>query len=159
MDLVFIVDSSGSIGSSDFQKARNFMITVIQGLQSSNQVNRVGIVRFSDSAKVFLNLTSDLNSAINVSKTLVYNQGGTNIAAGFNVTYKMFDMFGRIEVPMVAILITDGQATDGGNPITGAYALKSLGVNLFGLGIGSAATKDIQSWGKSGVKYDDNKNG
>uniref|UniRef100_A0A914QIH5 VWFA domain-containing protein n=1 Tax=Panagrolaimus davidi TaxID=227884 RepID=A0A914QIH5_9BILA len=151
MDLIFIVDSSESIGNEDFELARNFMVSMINSSSSKNQIqiNRFGIIRFSSDSVQFLNLTSDFEEAIKVAETLPYDSGeNTNIFSGFNLAAKIFKNDGRIDVPLVALLITDGQANIGGDPTPAADELKSLGVNLFTIGVGAEATTDLHIWGK-----------
>uniref|UniRef100_A0AC35GDR9 VWFA domain-containing protein n=2 Tax=Panagrolaimus sp. PS1159 TaxID=55785 RepID=A0AC35GDR9_9BILA len=152
MDLIFIVDSSESIGNEDFELARNFMVLMINDSSSKNhsiQTNRFGIIRFSSDSVIFLNLTSDFEEAIKIAETLPYDDGEmTNIFSGFNLAAKIFKNDGRIDVPLVALLITDGQANIGGDPTPAADDLKSLGVNLFTIGVGAEATTDLNIWGK-----------
>uniref|UniRef100_A0AC34FUV0 VWFA domain-containing protein n=1 Tax=Panagrolaimus sp. ES5 TaxID=591445 RepID=A0AC34FUV0_9BILA len=148
MDLIFILDSSGSIGSDDFELARNFMVSIINSSRN-NENNRFGIVRFSSDATLFLNLTNDYDEATNVAETLPYDGEETNIYSGFELAYEMLARDGRIDVPMVALLITDGQSNRGEDPTDAANDLKSLGVNLFTLGIGAEATTDLNIWASS----------
>ena len=48
IDLMFILDSSGSIGSGTFENVRNFVINVVSDLTLSEERNRVGVIEFSD---------------------------------------------------------------------------------------------------------------
>jgi hypothetical protein len=51
MDLMFIVDSSGSIGDA-FPQARDFVKTVVEGLTLGEEETRVGVVDFSGYGEV-----------------------------------------------------------------------------------------------------------
>jgi Mg-chelatase subunit ChlD len=144
LDLIFIVDDSGSIGADIFQNVRDFLTTIISAMQKG-QSNRVGIVRFDSSAFLDLSLTYDLNYANQVAAGLTYTGEGTDIAAGLSMTYQQFTQFGRSNVPMVALLITDGSDSDP-NVVAQADNLKNFGVNLFTVGVGSDAASDLLIW-------------
>ena len=147
MDLVFIVDSSGSITAPVYQNVRDFLTTVITSLKAGSG-NRVGIVLFSDSARVILSLTYDLEAAYQAAQSLPYDNGNTDIAGGFDVATQMFNTYGRVEVPMVAIMMTDGVPNeDQSDTDSSAATLKSLGVNLFTIGVGPDATPSLADWG------------
>uniref|UniRef100_A0A914XSR1 VWFA domain-containing protein n=1 Tax=Panagrolaimus superbus TaxID=310955 RepID=A0A914XSR1_9BILA len=81
-----------------------------------------------------------------VVENMYYDAGSTNIQAGLDMANEMFMSDGRIEVPNVALLITDGNYNAGGPPGPSADELKSLGVNLFTIGVGSEATTDLLIW-------------
>lgn len=47
MDLMFLIDASGSIGDDAFEDARKFVVSVIDGFTISNHNTRVGVIEFS----------------------------------------------------------------------------------------------------------------
>uniref|UniRef100_A0A914ZAW4 VWFA domain-containing protein n=1 Tax=Panagrolaimus superbus TaxID=310955 RepID=A0A914ZAW4_9BILA len=144
LDLIFIIDDSGSIGADVFQNVRNFMTTIIAALQTG-QSNRVGIVRFDDSAFLDLTLTYNLDYASQIASSIIYNGAGTNISSGLSLTFQQFSQYGRTDVPMIALLITDGEDSEE-SVVVQANNLKDFGVNLFTVGVGSAATTDLLIW-------------
>lgn len=56
---MFVVDSSGSIGKRSFDKARDFVVTVIQGLTIGNHATRVGIIVFSEDVRSTIRIEGD----------------------------------------------------------------------------------------------------
>ena len=60
-DLVFIADSSGSVGAINFRKVLKFIHNISSYLDVDNDKYRVGMVTFSDVEKVEFNLTSHKN--------------------------------------------------------------------------------------------------
>uniref|UniRef100_A0A914PRI5 VWFA domain-containing protein n=1 Tax=Panagrolaimus davidi TaxID=227884 RepID=A0A914PRI5_9BILA len=148
MDLIFLVDASDSIGSEDYQRARDFIISVINSSKSDSS-NRVGVVRFSNYATLVLNLTYDLDAAMDIVQNMFYDDGMTNIQAALDMANNMFTLDGRIEVPQVALLITDGIPNEGTPTGPAADRLKSLGVNLFTIGVGDQVTADLILWASS----------
>ncbi|KAH7701584.1 Fibropellin-3, partial [Aphelenchoides avenae] len=47
MDLMFIIDASGSIGDDAFEDARKFIEKVVDGFDISNHKTRVGVIEYS----------------------------------------------------------------------------------------------------------------
>lgn len=69
MDLVFVLDTSGSIGNSGFQAVREFVASVSMALNVSPRRSQVAVILYSSNAQIHFNLTmhSDataLNDAI-----------------------------------------------------------------------------------------------
>lgn len=52
VDLVFIVDASGSIGRENFTRMLDFVKDVIQDFKISPNATRVGLVLFASQARV-----------------------------------------------------------------------------------------------------------
>jgi len=80
-DVVFVIDSSGSIKSYNFVKVKNFVTNVVGSLGISNNTVRVGLVQFSDYAVVEFDLlkyssTNDVTAA--VSALRYYSDGSTH---------------------------------------------------------------------------------
>ena len=50
-DMVFIVDSSGSINEPNYEMARRFLKDVVNMLHVENDVTRIGVVQFSDDVR------------------------------------------------------------------------------------------------------------
>lgn len=51
---MFLIDSSGSIGAEPFDKAREFLVTVLGGLNIGPNDTRVGIIEFASDASSHL---------------------------------------------------------------------------------------------------------
>uniref|UniRef100_A0A914Q676 VWFA domain-containing protein n=1 Tax=Panagrolaimus davidi TaxID=227884 RepID=A0A914Q676_9BILA len=148
MDLIFIIDASESIGEYDYQLARDFVISIINS-SMADESNRVGVIRFSTRATLVTNLTYDLNAAMEIVQNMFYDNANTNIQAGLDMANIQFTSNGRNDVPQVALLITDGKPNVGTPTGPAADRLKSLGVNLFTIGVGSEATTDLRKWASS----------
>lgn len=50
-DIMFLVDSSGSIGPENFEKMKTFMKNLLDKIQIGGDRSRVGVVQFSDYSK------------------------------------------------------------------------------------------------------------
>jgi collagen type VI alpha len=55
-DIVFILDSSGSVGQDNFYRVLNFTYATIDGLDIDNGRFRVGVTTFSDTSRLDFNL-------------------------------------------------------------------------------------------------------
>ena len=61
LDLVFVFDSSASVGKANFQKGIAFAKTIIDefGISNSTSGTRVAVVTFSSTAKIIFNLKTN----------------------------------------------------------------------------------------------------
>jgi len=60
-DVVFVVDSSASIGIDNFRKVKTFIKGVVRSFNVSHKAVRVGLVQFSDDDVIELDLRSGSN--------------------------------------------------------------------------------------------------
>lgn len=111
-DVVFVVDSSGSIGSSDYQLVRNYLHAYTEGLLSNDSNSRVGVIRFSSSAQVEIALDSTRGPQVLLQQiaTLRYIGGGTNTAEGLCLL-KTMPWRRSASVLRVAVVLTDGRSS------------------------------------------------
>ncbi|XP_046575529.1 uncharacterized protein LOC124283588 isoform X3 [Haliotis rubra] len=142
MDLVFIVDASGSVGTEHFQEQLQFLKTFISKMPIDEGNVRIGIVVFGTKARVEFtlsrfNTTTEIRDAITA---ITYDHSNTNVAAALRLTRKrVFTQEGdRDNVTNVAILIADG------SPNVNTYytaqeaqQLRNSGVRLIALAITS----------------------
>ena|SRR6218665_46612 len=95
-DVVFAVDSSGSIGLDNWRLVTNFLMTAVEmldldsGLQSvnSNAGTRVGLLTYSNTSNIIFNLNAfmDKNILLQALNTR-YEGGGTNTASAIRYVY------------------------------------------------------------------------
>ncbi|XP_039379147.1 collagen alpha-6(VI) chain-like isoform X2 [Mauremys reevesii] len=148
-DIVFLVDTSTSIGQENFQKVKNFLYTLVSSLDVSSDQIRVGLAQYSDETfKVFLlnqySLKSDILEQI---QNLPYRSGGsyTGTALDFvRTTYFTESAGSRAleNVPQVVILVTDGESND--EVKMPANKLKARGVSVYVVGINVHNTTKLQ---------------
>jgi Ca-activated chloride channel family protein len=136
-DIVFVVDTSGSMAGAKLQQAQKALRFCVENL---NADDRFEIVRFSTEAEpLFKNLVSNdaehrkrANEFIDGFKPI----GGTAISDALQAALKVFEKSDR---PLVLIFLTDGLPTVGArNPDEiVAEIKKARGVRIFSFGIGS----------------------
>ncbi|KAI5606554.1 collagen alpha-6(VI) chain, partial [Silurus asotus] len=149
-DIVFLVDSSSSIGDADFQKVKKFLQTFIGGLDVKPDKVRVGLAQFSNDPKQEFLLAeyADKNDLLDKVEKLTYLKGVTE--TGKALTFIQNNYFteaggSRINqsVPQIAVVITDGESAD--TMDVPAMELRRKGVLIFTIGVGEASIKDLQS--------------
>lgn len=156
-DVVFIVDSSGSIGQNRFRLMINYVLKVITFL-NINSGTRVGMVVYSNNAEVVfrLNEYSKLEDVLN-GMNIPYIGGTTNTADALRLTREQLfrqENGDRSDVRNIAVLITDGRSNDVDNTWQEAMLLRNEGVVLLGVGVCSGVQcnelKDIATYTSSG---------
>lgn len=148
-DIVFLVDSSTSIGPQNFQKVKHFLHSVVSGLDISSDRVQVGLVQYSDNIYPAFQLKqSSLKSAVlDRIQNLSYSTGGTNTgsALDFIRTNYLTEMSGsraKDGVPQIVILVTDGESND--EVQDAADQLKRDGVFVYVVGINVQDVQELQ---------------
>ena len=82
MDLVFVLDASGSIGFDDFQKIKAFAENVTNTFVIGPQDTQVGAIVFSNTASISFQLNSftDRSAVVQAIQHIVYFGQYTNTA-------------------------------------------------------------------------------
>ena len=62
-DVIFVIDRSGSMGSS-YSTVLNFTKTIVSGFELSNDLTRVGIIVFDSSASIEVSEDNDNHTMI-----------------------------------------------------------------------------------------------
>lgn len=92
-DVIFVIDTSGSVGPDNFQKVKDFVYSVADGLAIDSGAYRVGVVSFSTFAKVefYLNDYSTKAEVKSAIQNIPYVYGFSNTGAALQaVRMEMF---------------------------------------------------------------------
>lgn len=111
LELVFVIDSSESVGPDNFNIIKTFMKTVIDKVSANHATARIGIVNFSHKVELVSSLNQyttkeHLKSAVD---KMPYLGEGTYTASAIQESIQLFQA-ARPAVRKVAVVITDGQA-------------------------------------------------
>ena len=120
LDIFFVLDGSGSIGSTDFSQVRQFEHDFVEQLTVGPQDNQVGTIVFSTASEVvfYLNTYDNSNDVLNQILAIPYPGGSTNTADGLCklVRYGFADGNGARPasgaVFRIAIVMTDGRSNE-----------------------------------------------
>ena len=139
---VFVIDKSGSMYNmydgrlTKLEAAIKANITMVMNKAQIDPYDEIGIVNFESYATVLLNLCPIYSQKQRIIGTLqaIRIGGGTDINEGLKVARDVFD-WRRNGVVRRIVLLTDGH---GGHPLQTAEDLKSRGVVIDVIGIGSS---------------------
>ena len=141
-DIVFLLDSSVSVGTTNFEKQINFVADFAGTFDIAPNVVRVGVVTFASVANNEFNLNTFRGRAetINAINNIEYISGGTRTDLALNYARDTSFSIGagdRPEVPNILIVITDGKSNEPELTRQEADILRQLGVKVFAVGIGT----------------------
>lgn len=166
LDVMFVVDGSGSISPSEFVTLTDAVKDYAGILAAGVPANpgpppqpalaaadlQAGIVQFSTEASLTLGLTGDLAVFNNAIDPVNFPpQGGqTNHADAFNTAAAELAVNGRAGAQQAIILVTDGKANEPAasplDPVTAAINAandaKGEGILVFAIGVGTALGLD-----------------
>ncbi|KAG9476082.1 hypothetical protein GDO78_002912 [Eleutherodactylus coqui] len=144
-DVMFLVDSSGSIGIHEFNKMKVFMKSLVNNTEVGPNNLQFGIVQFSDNPKEELQLNKDGTKEIiweAIDKMGYLGETTyTGKALEFVSQYFTGNKGARPNVNKFLILITDGEAHD--EVKLPSESLRNSGVNIISVGIFNASKPQL----------------
>ncbi|KAM5327200.1 collagen alpha-3(VI) chain isoform 3-T4 [Glossophaga mutica] len=152
-DVIFLVDSSWSIGKDHFQLIREFLYDVVKSLAEGQNDFRFALAQFNGDPRTEFLLNTYrskqevLSHISNLSHTGGSNQTGKGLAHVLqsHLTEAAGSRAGR-GVPQVIVVLTDGRSDD--RLALPSAGLKSADVNVFAIGVEDAdegALREIAS--------------
>ena len=145
LDIVFVLDASGSIGSSNFVRMKDFVKSVVSNFEIGDDKTRVGVIRYASSASIIIPLGSTDDSLLlnNSITNIIYTGGGTATHLALNLLDIAFSNARTSQgVPRVAIVFTDGRSNSPSLTVQAAQAVHSTGIVVYSFGIGNNVDAD-----------------
>ncbi|XP_070289479.1 collagen alpha-5(VI) chain [Myotis yumanensis] len=145
-DIMFLVDSSGSIGKGNFETMKTFMRNMSANIQIGPDKTQIGVVQFSGHNKEEFQLNKyftqkEISDAIDKMSLI-----GQNTLMGSALTfvdeYFTLPKGARLGVKKFLILITDGEAQD--DVTKPAKALRDKGVIIICVGVYGAKRTQLE---------------
>jgi uncharacterized protein YegL len=146
LDLMLVLDRSGSINSTELQTLKDAANAFVTTLAPTTTLAHIGQTSFSTSGSLDLHLT-DSEAAAHAAINALVSGGLTNLAAGINLAVGELDNTHAHERPSiddVIIIITDGNPNQPGGQVAGraaasasADAARAAGIEVFVVGVGS----------------------
>ena len=117
VDVIFVLDSSGSIDSSSYTRMKEFVSLILNNMDIESGAVRVGLLKYSTAVDASFNLNSYSTRAAVLSalRDLAYSSGQTNThsALAFVRQQMLQPSAGdRASVPNVVVVLTDAGSTD-----------------------------------------------
>ncbi|XP_073671428.1 uncharacterized protein col28a2b isoform X2 [Paramisgurnus dabryanus] len=139
MELVFVIDSSESVGPDNFKIIKDFVAALVDRLTVGRNATRVGLVLYSLEVQLVFNLAryvskQDIKQAI---YRVPYMGEGTYTGSAIRRATQEAFYSARTGVRKVAIVITDGQ-TDKREPVKLDIAVReahAANIEMYALGI------------------------
>ena len=133
IDVVFVIDSSGSMTSNDRNNLRKEAAKAFVDKLGAN--DRAAVVDFDDYASIYQTLTNDYDS-IKSAIDRVNSSGGTNLSRGMSAAIGLFTAtdYTRTDAYKYVIFLTDG---DGSYSSTYTTQAKNNNIVVYTIGLGS----------------------
>ncbi|XP_061583027.1 matrilin-4 isoform X2 [Cololabis saira] len=148
MDLVFLIDSSRSVRSHEFETMRKFMIDIIKTLDIGPEATRVGVVQYSSQVRSEFSLKTHgkLESMVKSINEIIPLAQGT--MTGLAIRYIMNEAFtaeqgDRPKAPNVAVIVTDGRPQDRVAEV--AAEAREKGIEIFAVGVARADMTSLRA--------------
>ena len=118
-----IMDRSGSVGAANFEKAKQFVISLVHKLQISSHGTRIGIIPYHSNAQVAVKFADVAHQSPDAMTRLIkgipYTSGMTRTDIAIELANShLFSGAGglRSDKPNVLIVMTDGKTNAGSKP-------------------------------------------
>ncbi len=149
-DLVFILDTSSSVGKENFEKIRQWVANLVESFDVGAEKTRVAVVRYSDRPTTEFNLGryKTLEEVKRAAGNIRYLGGNTKTgdAISFTTNNIFTERAGARPaskgIQKVAILLTDGRSQD--FVLEPSIAAAAAGIRLFAVGIGEALREELE---------------
>uniref|UniRef100_A0A3B5B7X4 Si:dkey-225n22.4 n=1 Tax=Stegastes partitus TaxID=144197 RepID=A0A3B5B7X4_9TELE len=142
-DLVYIVDGSWSVGFSDFDTAKQWLINITSQFDISSHYTQVAVIQYSDTPRLEIPLGKHQGGAelIQAIQSITYLGGNTQTgrAIKFAVNH-VFSSSQRANLVKnrIAVVVTDGKSQD--DVVDASMEARAQGVTVFAVGVGSEIT-------------------
>ena len=149
-DLVFLVDSSASVGAENFYNEIKFIRKLLADFTVSHNTTRVVVITYSSVNQVIRQIDHMSYPDAEQHKcklfeeeipAITYNSGGTYTLGALIEAQAVFQ-YSRHSAKKAVFLITDGYS-NGGDPRPAAERLKELGVEFYTFGIRNGNVKEL----------------
>lgn len=149
-DLVFLLDTSSSVGRGDFQKVQQWVANLVDTFEVGPEHTRVGVVHYSDQPTTAFELGRfhSREAVKAAARSLAFHGGHTNTGDALRyITRHSFSPRaggrpGDRAFKQVAILLTDGRSQD--LVLEAAAAAHRAGIRIFAVGVGEALKEELE---------------
>ncbi|XP_069861394.1 collagen alpha-6(VI) chain [Dipodomys merriami] len=159
LDVVFVIDSSGSIDHDEYSIMKDFMIGLVKKADVGKNQVRFGALKYADDPEVLFYLNA-LDTKSEVISTIQHDQpmgGNTYTAKALAFSDHMFTEArgSRLHqgVPQILMVITDGESHDAEKLNATAKGLRDKGIAVLAVGIAGANPVELLAMAGSQDRY------
>ncbi|XP_017761718.1 PREDICTED: sushi, von Willebrand factor type A, EGF and pentraxin domain-containing protein 1-like [Eufriesea mexicana] len=150
VELVFLVDASGSVGLKNFHSELNFVKHLLSDFSVDRFATRVAVVTFGGKRNIKRTVDQISRTSENDNKCYLLNKQLNNISYTGGGTYTRGALLealrilekSRLDAKKAVFLITDG-FSNGGDPRPAASLLKGAGATIFTFGIRTGNVNEL----------------
>ncbi|XP_009638499.1 collagen alpha-6(VI) chain-like [Egretta garzetta] len=149
LDIVFVMDSSGSISPSQYQAMKDFMIALVKQSDVGPDGVQFGALKYSDDPVVLFYLnkyTTKLEITEAIQRDDPLGQRTYTAKALFHSEMFFTEEHGSRKskgVPQVIIVITDGESHDKDKLDDSAQRLRNKGITIYAVGVEGAKRNEL----------------
>ena len=149
-DMVFVIDTSGSIGSARFQLIKELVANITTEIISSSPRSAVAVILYASSAYIQFNLQAytTLSSLLSAINQLPYSGGGTDTAEALTLLLSSAQsgILGlRSDSEKIAIVITDGRSSSQSATLYAADVLHASNIfDIYAVGVDGADLIELE---------------
>ncbi|CAG2199898.1 unnamed protein product [Mytilus edulis] len=141
-DIVLLIDSSGSVGKSNFQKQIDFVKDFVNRFSIGSTKNQFSVVTFATAVnnEFWLNKYMNKQGLVNALKNITYIEGYTNTHLALDFVRQNSFLSangGRPNFGKIVIILTDGKSNNQSATKKAAGDLHLLRAQVISVGIGS----------------------
>ncbi|XP_039898516.1 matrilin-3-like isoform X5 [Simochromis diagramma] len=150
IDLVFIIDSSRSVRPAEFEKAKEFLVDMVDSLTIGSDATRVGLVNYASTVQIefLLNTYSDKSHVKQALARVEPLASGTMTGMAIKTAMdKAFTMeagarAGSASIAKVAIIVTDGRPQDKVEEVSASA--RAAGIEIYAVGVDRADVASLR---------------
>ncbi|XP_077952928.1 collagen alpha-1(XXI) chain-like isoform X1 [Gasterosteus aculeatus] len=142
-DLVYIVDGSWSVGFSDFDTAKQWLINITRRFDVSSHYTQVAVIQYSDTPRMEIPLGQHQSGAKLIQAIQSISYLGGNTQTGRAIKFAVDHVFAssnraRQVKNRIAVVVTDGKSQD--DVVDASVEARAQGITVFAVGVGSEIT-------------------
>ncbi|XP_068591746.1 matrilin-2-like [Cebidichthys violaceus] len=153
LDFVFVIDSSRSIRPNDYEKAKAFIVNLLQFLEVGPDATRVGLLQYGSVVQPEFSLNTYTTKAEVEQAVRSMEHLATGTMTGLAIQYTMETAFTEEEgarpvdllIPRIAMVVTDGRPQDTVEEI--AAQARQAGIQIFAVGVGRVDMNTLKAIG------------
>uniref|UniRef100_A0A3B3C6L6 Matrilin 2 n=1 Tax=Oryzias melastigma TaxID=30732 RepID=A0A3B3C6L6_ORYME len=153
LDFVFVIDSSRSIRSEDYEKVKTFIINLLQFLDIGHDATRVGLLQYGSVVQPEFSLNTYSSRAEVEQAVGDMEHLATGTMTGLAIQYTMETAFTEeqgarplnMHIPRIAMIVTDGRPQDSVKEV--AAEARNAGIQIFAIGVGRVDMKILKAIG------------